>query len=124
MVPSVVKTGLTTAPAKSIEDYFRLKHTRHLVCKKFNDLWVQNKLDVILTLPVPHTAIPFEEWLVIIYTAFCNLLDYSACVIRVGKVNDTDVVDSVCQDGARDEEIAEKCKWVTILIWNIAQVSV
>ncbi|KAH7323640.1 amidase [Rhexocercosporidium sp. MPI-PUGE-AT-0058] len=105
-VPSVVKTGLMTQPARSLEDYFRLNHQRNVAVSTFQSLWLANDLDVILTLPAPHTAVPFDEWSCITYTAMWNMYDCPACVIPVGKVSASlDKKDEEVRYGEKDRRV-------------------
>ncbi|KAG4419432.1 hypothetical protein IFR04_007389 [Cadophora malorum] len=106
-VPSVVRQGLTAAPAKSLEDYFRLNHQRNMAIAEFHELWLTNQLDVILTLPAPHTAVPFDQWDVVTYTALYNLYDCPACVIPVGHVSPRDVKDELFRYGEEDKRTYE-----------------
>tara|TARA_R110002060_G_scaffold29390_5_gene39687 strand:+ start:621 stop:1019 length:399 start_codon:yes stop_codon:yes gene_type:complete len=119
-VPSVVRQGLTAAPAKSLEDYFRLNHQRNMAIAEFHELWLTNQLDVILTLPAPHTAVPFDQWDVVTYTALYNLYDCPACVIPVGHVSPRDVKDELFRYGEEDKRTYELCKCFAISYgWNL-----
>lgn len=111
MVPSVLITGLTSLPAKSLEDFFHLNWLRNKACEDFNNLWKSNDLDVILTLPAPHTAVPFDQWTSITYTALYNLLDYPACIIPTGTVSALDVKDDFVQYSERDRKVYKLCKF-------------
>ncbi|PVH81660.1 amidase [Cadophora sp. DSE1049] len=102
LVPSVIKQGLIKQPAKSLEDYFRLNHQRNTAIAEFHELWLVNQLDVILTLPAPHTAVPFDQWDVVTYTALYNLYDCPACVIPVGHVSPQDAKDELFKYGEED----------------------
>ncbi|KAH7393467.1 amidase [Cadophora sp. MPI-SDFR-AT-0126] len=102
-VPSVIKQGLIQQPAKSLEDYFRLNYQRNAAIAKFHELWLANQLDVILTLPAPHTAVSFDQWDVVTYTALYNLYDCPACVIPVGCVSPQDVKDESFRYGEEDQ---------------------
>ncbi|KAH9208401.1 amidase [Leptodontidium sp. 2 PMI_412] len=102
-VPSVLNQGLVNAPAKSLEAFFRLNHQRNIAISDFHKLWLANDLDVILTLPASHTAVPFDQWDVVTYTALWNLYDCPACVIPVGKVSSQDVKDELFRYGEEDQ---------------------
>ncbi|KAL2072199.1 hypothetical protein VTL71DRAFT_11542 [Oculimacula yallundae] len=110
LVPSVLKSGLTGVPPKSLEEYLHLNHQRNLAVAEFHKLWHDNKLDVILTLPAPHTAVPLDEWKAITYTVLYNLYDSPACVIPVGKVSPQDVKDDLCKYGEEDKKNYDLCK--------------
>jgi amidase len=98
------------APAKTLEDYFRLNHQRNIAISDFNKLWLANDLDVILTVPAPHTAVPFDQWNVTTYTALYNLLDCPACVIPVGKVSGQDLKGNLFKYGEIDKITYDLCE--------------
>ncbi|KAH8674568.1 amidase [Tricladium varicosporioides] len=105
LVESVARTGLTTTPGKTLEEYFHLNHARYLAWEEFTNIWKLHNLDVVLSLPAPHTATPFDEWTVITYTSLFNLFDCPAVIIPVGKVEDIDVRDDAANYGKKDQKI-------------------
>ncbi|KIM93804.1 hypothetical protein OIDMADRAFT_137066 [Oidiodendron maius Zn] len=105
LVESVVRTGLTTSPGKTLKEYFHINHDRTLACEKFTSVWKQYGLDAILSLPAPHTATPFDDWTVITYTSLFNLFDCPAVIIPVGKVKDIDVQDDSALYGEKDKKV-------------------
>ncbi|KAH8602316.1 amidase [Bisporella sp. PMI_857] len=105
LVESVARTGLTTTPGKTLQEYFRINHARSIACEQFNSIWKEHNLDTMLTLPAPHTATPFDEWKVITYTSLFNLFDCPAVVIPVGKVEDIDVRDDAALYGDQDRKV-------------------
>lgn len=113
-MPSVIHTGLMSTPPKTLEAYFQLNYERNLTAASFNKLWLDNNLDAILTLPAPHTAVPWDQWDVITYTALWNLLDCPAVVIPVGKVENHDLKDENLKfesvDG-EDKRVYDLCKY-------------
>ncbi|KAH6670505.1 amidase signature domain-containing protein [Halenospora varia] len=105
LVESVARTGLTTTPGKTLVEYFSLNHARSLAWEKFANIWKLHNLDVMLSLPAPHTATPFDEWTVITYTSLFNLFDCPVAIIPVGKVEEIDVRDNAAQYGEKDQKV-------------------
>ena len=87
---------------------------------EFHKLWLGNQLDVILTLPASHTAVPFDQWDVVTYTALYNLYDCPACVIPVGSVSPQDMKDELYKYGDEDKRTYDLCKsFANVKGWNL-----
>ena len=95
-----------------MEEYFLLSVRRRKIERAYLELWREHRLDAIIMLPAPYTAVPIDSWSSANYTAIWNLLDYPAAVIPVGKVVSMDLVDdpSNAKYGDTDYKIYQKCK--------------
>ncbi|GAM91575.1 hypothetical protein ANO11243_096270 [Dothideomycetidae sp. 11243] len=90
-VPSVVKKDLPGSEPMNLDKLFQLTAERYGLQYRYHQLFIENRLDAIMTPPAPHTAVQLDEWLSISYTCIWNLMDYPACVIPTGHVKSSDV---------------------------------
>ena len=105
-------TGLTVTPGKTLKELFTMNHQRSIACKDFNEIWRNHNLDVMLSPPAPHTALPFDQWKVITYTSLLNFYDVPGCIIPIGKVDqELDVKDDLSLYGEADKEVYKLCMY-------------
>jgi amidase len=114
VIKSLESCGLLSVPGTTLKGYFDLNIRRAEIAQTYLHLFNDNKLDVILMPPAPHTAVPHDRWAQPAYTCLWNYLDYPALVIPVDKVRDTDSVDdpSNASFSPRDEEIYKLCEHI------------
>ena len=94
-----------------MERLFELNVARGLARKMVHKIWKENNLDCILTLPAPHTAVPFDKWSAVTYTCIFNYLDYPAFVLPVGRVQMSDVKDGEAKFGEIDAKVYSMCEF-------------
>ncbi|KAJ9494584.1 hypothetical protein H2202_010016 [Exophiala xenobiotica] len=104
LVESVKRIGLVWMPAKSLHDLFAWNVARENAETAYRNLWLENKLDAILTPLAPYTAPPIDCWSAV-GLALWNLVDYPSCIIPVGKVEERDVVDHAAKYGENDDKV-------------------
>lgn len=82
----------------SVYEYWQLNKRKWAAQQKYLDKWnsirspeTGRTVDVIITPPMPHTAVPHGSCRWVGYTKVWNVLDYPALVIPAGKVEDEDV---------------------------------
>lgn len=110
LVPSVQTTGLIVPlDQTTMEDYFKLNASRINRTIQWFKLWRDLNIDCILCPVAPHTAMPFNEYKSIGYTATWNYLDYPAGVIVVGKIQESDIAKQVDTLDEEDEKYLKLC---------------
>ncbi|KAE8378023.1 amidase signature domain-containing protein [Aspergillus bertholletiae] len=58
--------------------------------EEYRKIWIQHSLDICLAPPAQNTAVAHDTFGPAPYTTFLNCLDYPACVIPYGQVNELD----------------------------------
>jgi amidase len=91
-------------PAKSLHDLFAWNVARENAETAYRNLWLENKLDAILTPLASYTAPPIDCWSAV-GLALWNLVDYPSCILPVGKVEERDVVDHAAKYGENDDKV-------------------
>ncbi|WPB07930.1 uncharacterized protein RHO25_012594 [Cercospora beticola] len=90
LIPSLQRT-LGTMVAKpegyTLEELFGVNVLAGEYKALWHDLWIANKLDIILCPPAQTTAVPHDDFGVPHYTILWNLLQYPGLIIPVGKVD-------------------------------------
>lgn len=110
MVPSVQATGLIVPlDPTTMEDYFKLNASRTCRTMQWFNLWEDLNIDCILCPVAPHTAMPFNEYKSIGYTASWNYLNYPAGVIVVGKIQQSDIAKQIETLDEEDEKYFKLC---------------
>ena len=120
LVNVVSKTGLLSKRSKTIEEFFKLNVAVRETHEAYRNMWVHDDLDAILLPSAPHTALPFDEWISISYTAIWNLQNYPACIIPVGKVDQAlDLADSIdnAKFGREDQEMYRLCEYQSTVVF-------
>lgn len=110
------KIGLPNIPHRSLEDLVRFSTAQFGARIAWHKIWRALQIDAILMPVAPHTAVPKDTWRVINYTGLFNFLDYPACTIPVGYVNEQDVPDGEAKYGAMDAAVYGLCKLSSIRI--------
>ncbi|KAF5017249.1 hypothetical protein F66182_10843 [Fusarium sp. NRRL 66182] len=64
-----------------------LNGVRHKFSKAWQQIWIENELDVVLSPPAATTAVPHDTFGIPVYTLLWNVLDYPAGVIPFGTVS-------------------------------------
>ncbi|QMW44036.1 hypothetical protein G4B11_007406 [Aspergillus flavus] len=62
--------------------------------EEYREMWKQHNLDLCLAPPAQNTAVAHDAFGPAPYTIFLNCLDYPACVIPFGQVNELDATDT------------------------------
>lgn len=83
-------------PAVSVYEYWQLHQAKRAAQKAYLDKWARlrsaksgREADILLTPTMPHSAVPHRSCRWVGYTKVWNLLDYTACVLPVGRVDRT-----------------------------------
>ncbi|EXJ78127.1 hypothetical protein A1O3_09288 [Capronia epimyces CBS 606.96] len=98
MVPSVRKTlGLTDKKPQgyTMEELFDLNCARADLIERWNEVWVNNRLDLILGPSSQTTAALHDSWGTSPYTTLWNCLDYPSVVIPYLKADKSIDMDSL-----------------------------
>lgn len=111
MVPSLEAVSILTAKGTALQGFFDLNVRRAAAAKQYLSLFRDNRIDVIMMPPAPHTAVPLDTWTTATYTALWNYLDYPAVVIPIDTVKESDVADDVsnAKYGAEDARVYSLC---------------
>jgi ABC-type glycerol-3-phosphate transport system substrate-binding protein len=91
LVPSVKQTtDMVTAKPNgySLEELFELNLDRAKYIDKWNKIWVENKLDVIIGAGNQNTAPPHDTYGTAPFTTMWNLVDVSRCGIILNLIAD------------------------------------
>lgn len=94
-----------------MEDLVRFSTAQFTARIAWHKIWRALQLDAILMPVASHTAVPKDTWRVINYTGLFNFLDYPACTIPVGHVNEWDVADNKAKYGPMDAAVYGLCKF-------------
>ena len=78
IVPSIINTDFPHQDSYTLEDLFKLNVERSNYYDEWKDVFVRNKLDVILGPGAETTAVPHDTYGIPPYTVLWNLLDVSA----------------------------------------------
>lgn len=104
-----VEALVNRGTAISVYEYWQLNKQKHLLQKKFLDLWnstvsptTGRQIDILLTPVMPHSAVPHRKCKWVGYTKVFNFVDYPAVVIPAGSV-DRDVDSEVGEYTPRNE---------------------
>ncbi|KAK0265130.1 hypothetical protein LTS16_016220 [Friedmanniomyces endolithicus] len=89
-----VSALVNRAPAISVYEYWQLNRAKVAAQKAYLDKWRRirspksgREVDVLLTPTMPHSAVPHRACRWVGYTKVWNFLDYTACVLPVGRVD-------------------------------------
>lgn len=85
-----VEALISRAPEISVYEYWALNRRKRAVQKQYLEKWSHaspQRVDVLLTPTMPHTAVPHRSCKWVGYTKVWNLLDYTAMVLPAGKVD-------------------------------------
>jgi len=89
-----VSALVNRAPAISVYEYWQLNRAKIAAQKAYLDKWRRirsptsgREVDVLLTPTMPHSAVPHRACRWVGYTKVWNFLDYTACVLPVGRVD-------------------------------------
>ena len=93
----------------SLDDLQRLRGERSVHQQIYNDMWRENRLDVILAPVSSHTCLPHDQSKHLSYTVLWNYLDHPGISIPRGTVKSTDSVSGAAKYGAIDEEVYASC---------------
>lgn len=104
-VPSVAMTKLLEIPGKEMDAFFKLSGARAEFKEYMHNIFTSNKIDCMLSAAAPHTALKFDKWISLTYTATWNYLNYPAAIIPTGTVLETDVKDEGAKYGEEDENM-------------------
>ncbi|KXJ89285.1 acetamidase [Microdochium bolleyi] len=83
-----VERLIARGSAISVYEYWQLNKRKKAVQNAYLDKWQSKKVDVLLTPPMPHAAVPHGCCRWVGYTKVWNLLDYTALVIPAGNVGE------------------------------------
>jgi amidase len=77
MIPSLAKTieGVNKKPSYTMDELFDINVAKATYKKLWNEVWVQNALDVILCPGAQNTAVPHDTYGIPPYTCVWNLLE-------------------------------------------------
>lgn len=78
IVPSILATRFAHQNSYTLEEVFELNVEKWKCYDDWKDLFVKNKLDVILGPGAETTAVPHDTYGIVPYTVLWNLLDVSA----------------------------------------------
>lgn len=114
-------TGLVASTEKSLGELMELNFERQKHREKYFQLWCEAGIDVMLSLPASHTATPLDKWSSITYTAILNFMDCPSCVLPLGHVKDSDIVDGVenAKYGPEDAAVYILCKLSVITLTHM-----
>lgn len=98
----------------SLDDLQRLRGERSVHQQIYNDMWRENRLDVILAPVSSHTSLPHDQSKHLSYTVLWNYLDHPSISIPCGTVKNTDSVGGAAKYGAIDEEVYASCELASI----------
>ncbi|KAE8138907.1 amidase signature domain-containing protein [Aspergillus pseudotamarii] len=79
--------------------------------EEYRKTWKQHDLDICLAPPAQNTAVAHDAFGPAPYTIFLNCLDYPACVIPFGQVNELDATDTF---PVGDEQIAPEYDYQSV----------
>ena len=89
-----VSALVNRAPAIPVYEYWQLNRAKVAAQKAYLDKWRRirspksgREVDVLLTPTMPHSAVPHRACRWVGYTKVWNFLDYTACVLPVGRVD-------------------------------------
>ncbi|KAK0298832.1 hypothetical protein LTS00_002594 [Friedmanniomyces endolithicus] len=89
-----VSALVNRAPAISVYQYWQLNRAKVAAQRAYLDKWRRirsptsgREVDVLLTPTMPHSAVPHRACRWVGYTKVWNFLDYTACVLPVGRVD-------------------------------------
>ncbi|GME38785.1 hypothetical protein GTA08_BOTSDO05197 [Neofusicoccum parvum] len=71
----------------TIDELAGLNVQRHHFTDAWRRIWVENKLDIVLSPGAQNTAVPHDTYRMPPYTLIWNFLDYPACIIPYGKAS-------------------------------------
>ncbi|KAH8776263.1 general amidase GmdB [Diaporthe sp. PMI_573] len=87
--PLIKSVQLAAPPGKkhiyTIDELAGLNVQRINFAEAWRQVWVNNKLDIVLAPTSMHTAVPHDSPGKPLYTLIWNVLDYPACVLPYGK---------------------------------------
>ncbi|TDZ19575.1 Acetamidase [Colletotrichum orbiculare MAFF 240422] len=105
-------------PAVSVYDYWQLNRRKWELQQAYLDKWKSARspttgrgVDVVLTPPMPHAAVPHGSCRWVGYTKVWNFLDYPALVIPGGKVEEGDVGEVWDHEAMGPEDAWNKRLW-------------
>jgi amidase len=105
-VPSLKAINLMSFQGTTLKGFFDLNVRRAAAAKQYLRLFLDNKIDVILMPPAPHTALPLDTWTTATYTGLFNFLDFPAVVIPVDEVRESDAADNLANAKYGPEDAA------------------
>lgn len=76
----------------------------------YTDFWRQQNIDCIIMSPCASVAPKLDSWRVMSYLVPWNYLDYPACIVPVGKVEEYDVPGRA-KYGVEDEAVYGTCEF-------------
>lgn len=79
----------------------------------YTEFWEDKNVDCIIMAPSPFIALKLDQWKVFTYLLPWNYLDYPACVIPVGRVEESDVPGKA-KYGVEDELLYGTCKFPSL----------
>lgn len=118
LIPSLQRT-LGTLVAKpegyTLEELFKVNVLAGEYKALWHDLWVANKLDIILCPPAQTTAVPHDDFGIPHYTILWNLLQYPGLIIPVGKVDKAVDRDELARPETETNRVCEfDSSWVRL----------
>ncbi|KAK5165894.1 uncharacterized protein LTR77_008818 [Saxophila tyrrhenica] len=119
IIPSLQKTMdlVNKKPKYSLEEVFDVNTAKMGYKATWNNLWVENKLDVILCPGAANTAVLHDNYGAPPYTAVWNMLEYPGIIIPVGKADvKVDTEDLATHDPNRAWQCEAPRDWAAVFI--------
>ena len=81
MIPSLANTigHVNKKPSYTMDELFDINVAKMAYKKLWNQVWVENDVDIILCPGAQHTAVPHDTYGLPIYTFVWNLLEVCHC---------------------------------------------
>lgn len=112
IIPSLQKTlhlVLKKPEGYTLEELFEVNTLVAAYRPLWNDIWVQNKLDIIMAPSAQTTALPHDCFGVVHYTMVWNLLQWPGLIVPLGKADKEIDREELAKPDPESGRVCESC---------------